>query len=113
MSRALLPHTLLEFTLARASARLETLAQQSARRNPLVHGKRHTQSSAALAHADAQQDYVPYEGYADRSLYSRCVSLDWSFGALLNRVVALSCKAAGLPPAAVCARARRIVSTRC
>ena len=73
MSGSLLPHALLDFTLARASARLETLAQQSIRRGIAAAGRRHAHQSALLEHV-AAPEYAPFESDGERSLYSRYVS---------------------------------------
>ncbi|KAH9920852.1 uncharacterized protein BXZ73DRAFT_104586 [Epithele typhae] len=53
MSQGLLPHALLDFTLARVSARLERLALR--RSASLATGRRHAHQSAALAHVVPQE----------------------------------------------------------
>ncbi|TBU57213.1 hypothetical protein BD310DRAFT_822029 [Dichomitus squalens] len=69
MSGALLPHALLDFTLSRASARLETLAYQSLRRNASIQGKRYAHQSVSFTEM-ASSDYLPL-GKDGRSFYSR------------------------------------------
>ena len=72
MSGAFLPHALLDLTLARASARLETLASQSLRRNAFILGRRYAHQSVSFADV-APAEYVPLEQQGDRSFYSRYV----------------------------------------
>ena len=71
MSRTLLPHALIDLTLARASARLELLALQSLPRRSLSSGRRHAHQSALVEEIPGQ-NHTPYDLYEDRSLYSRC-----------------------------------------
>ncbi|KAI0369283.1 hypothetical protein BV20DRAFT_968143 [Pilatotrama ljubarskyi] len=65
-----LPHALLELTLARASARLESLAYNSLRRNAVVYARRHAHQQVMLQDAP-YPDYAAYESGDDRSLYAR------------------------------------------
>ncbi|KAI0772403.1 hypothetical protein BD413DRAFT_474382 [Trametes elegans] len=65
MSGQLLPHALLDLTLARVSARLESLACTSIRRSSAI-TKRHAHYQALLREAPPS-DYLP----EDRSMYAR------------------------------------------
>ncbi|KAI0354292.1 hypothetical protein OH77DRAFT_1405482 [Trametes cingulata] len=70
MSGHLLPHALLELTLARASARLDSLAYTSLRRSAVIIGRRHAHQQVMLQEA-IYADYTAYESVDDRSLYAR------------------------------------------
>ncbi|KAI0651175.1 hypothetical protein C8Q79DRAFT_898304 [Trametes meyenii] len=70
MSGRLLPHALLEFTLARASARLESLTAHSIRQNTaVVLGRRFAHQQVAFQDFPAPE-YVPLETTDDRSMYA-------------------------------------------
>ncbi|OSD03651.1 hypothetical protein PYCCODRAFT_1387874 [Trametes coccinea BRFM310] len=70
MSGHLLPHALLDLALARASARLETLACTSLRRNPAsILGRRHAHHQTVVQ--ESTTSYVPHNSEDDRSLYAR------------------------------------------
>lgn len=72
MSGHLLPHALLELTLARANARLEGLACSSLRRQAAVLGRRYTHHQDFLRGSVAPEQ-VPFEVAEDRSLYAKYV----------------------------------------
>lgn len=72
MSSSLLPHALLDLTLARASMRLEGAAHHGLRRGSLGFPRRFAHHSLPLDTLTSSE-YVPYENESDRSLYSRYV----------------------------------------
>ncbi|KAI8990403.1 hypothetical protein BD414DRAFT_483529 [Trametes punicea] len=69
MTGHLLPHALLEFTLARASARLEALAYNAVHKHGAVHARRYAHHQAVPR--DTFDTYVAYKATDDRSFYTR------------------------------------------
>ncbi|KAI1787345.1 hypothetical protein LXA43DRAFT_714629 [Ganoderma leucocontextum] len=71
MTGALLPHALLDLTLARASARFETVASRCLRHNAFVTaGRRYAHQSVSLENV-SPSEYVSLGQQGDRSFYSR------------------------------------------
>ncbi|KAH9894019.1 hypothetical protein C8Q73DRAFT_745662 [Cubamyces lactineus] len=72
MSGRLLPHALLDLTLARASARLECLAYKSLQSHAGRVIRRYAHQQALLQdHPPAPTEYLPYDTASDRSLYAK------------------------------------------